>query len=706
MLKTTSISLFPFIPNLAYNYNTDYTMLHSFIDNSLQPKWHSMTPEKVEPEINFALKEAQEKIEQIENLDKSQLTYENTLLALEQATETLENTWGKVSHLDAVCNSPALRKIYNELLPKVSEFFTKIFLNDKLYATIKSFSQSQAAQSLSPIRKRFLEEVLADFKENGAELDPSSKKRLETIESELALLTQKYSENVLDATNAWELIIDNPEQLAGLPPSAQEAAKENALCKNLGSPEHPQWRFTLQAPSLQPILQYLDNDEIREKVWRANASVGHVAPHDNSQLVDQILKLRQEKASLLGYKDFADLTLKRRMAKSGTHALQFIEDLHQRIQKSFQNEIEKLEKYKAQKTGQPLDHLQPWEIAYWAEKQRKDLFDFDEEELRPYFPIDQVIQGMFAITSQLFNIEIKELKNVETWHDDVQYYQVYEKNGPLLGAFYADWHPRESKRGGAWMNHLLTGAQNEPHLGLICGNLSRPTQNKPALLTHNEVETIFHEFGHLLHHILGNIEVKSLHGVKVAWDFVELPSQILENWCWERQSLDLFARHYQTNAPIPDDLFKKMLAARTYLSAVDTMRQLSIAKMDLELHISYKDAHQPLDPFIDNILQSYLPKYKTQPPTIVRRFGHVFADPTGYAAGYYSYKWAEVLDADAFTRFKKEGILNPEVGIDFREKILSKGNSSPAETLFFDFMGREPKLDALLERSGLNNLNQ
>lgn len=676
-------------------------MQYSFIDDSLEPKWHMMTPEKVKPEIMHVLQEAQQKLKEIEDQDKKGLTYESTLLALEAATEGVENAWGKVGHLDSVCNSAELREVYNEMLPVVSEFFTKIFLNAKLWSVVKSFSESGAAKKLSRIQERFLNEILADFRESGAELDEVSKKRLEGIEAELAQLTQKYSENLLDATNAWELIIDNEEELKGLPESAKEAAKEDALRKNQGTLEKPKWRFTLHAPSLQPVMQYLDSDLVREKVWRANSRIGHEGLYDNTELIDKILRLRQEKASLLGYKDFADLTLKRRMAKTGDNALIFIKDLHQRIKKSFQEEVRNLERYKAEKTNERIDHLQPWELAYWAEKQRRELFHFDEEELRPYFSIDRVLDGMFEITGRLFNIEIKERKDVETWHEEVKYYQVYEKNGRLLGAFYADWYPRESKRGGAWMNHLLTGAQGEAHLGLICGNMTRPTLQKPALLTHHEVETLFHEFGHLLHHILGDIEVKSLHGTKVAWDFVELPSQILENWCWERESLDLFARHYESGAAIPEDLFKKMLAARTYLSAMDTMRQLSIAKMDLDLHIGYKNSSKTLDDFIEEALDGYIPEYKIKPPSLVRRLGHVFADPTGYAAGYYSYKWAEVLDADAFTRFKREGILNAEVGIDFRNKILSKGNSSPAEELFREFMGREPRLDALLERSGL-----
>lgn len=676
-------------------------MKHPFLENNLAPNWSLMTPDKIKDDIEYVLSEAEKKVQAISQQNLNTLNFDSTLLALEIANEDLENAWGKVGHLDSIANSPELRAIYNELLPKVSEYFTNIPLNEDLWKVIKTYSESSEAKKLSGIRKRFLEEVVTDFKESGADLSKPEKLRLEALETELAKLTQKYSENVLDATNAWELIIDNEADLAGLPESAKEEAKESALKKNYGTLENPKWRFTLQATSMLPVMQYLDNAAIREKVWKANNMIGSTPPYDNTDLINQILKLRQEKAKLLGFKNFADLVLKRRMAKNGANALKFIEELHDKVQLPFQTQVKGLEEYKAKKTNTPIEKLEPWEFAYWAEKQRKELYDFDEEQLRPYFPIDQVIDGMFQITGKLFNITIKEKKGVQGWNPDVKYYEIYENNGKLLGAFYADWYPRENKRSGAWMNHLMTGAQGEPHLGLICGNLSRPTKEKPALLTHRDVETIFHEFGHLLHHILGDVEIKSLHGTKVAWDFVELPSQILENWCWECESLNLFAKHYLTQEPILQDLFKKMLAARNYLSAIATMRQLSIAKMDLALHTQYMNSSKSLDDFIDEALIGYTPDYKTKPKSIVRQFGHVFADPTGYAAGYYSYKWAEVLDADAFTRFKKEGILNPEVGIDFRSKILSKGNSSPAEELFHAFMGREPNLDALLIRCGL-----
>ena len=476
-------------------------------------------------------------------------------------------------------------------------------------------------------------------------------------------------------------------------------------------------------------MTYADNDALREAVWRAYAAVGRAAPYDNRERVREILALRHEFAALVGQQNFADHVTARRMAASGAAALQFGDSIFAKVRNRFADEVQALRSYKAQTCDSEVGLLEPWEAGYWAEQQRQAHYDFDEEALRPYFPIDRVIRGLFEIAEQLFGLNIVErttrchapgssapdndtvcqVDAPEVWHAEVQFYELFDADsGELLGAFYADWHPRESKRGGAWMNYLITGnrdpqnGQRTPHLGLICGNLSPSVGDQPALLTHREVETIFHEFGHLLHHLCGEVEVKSLNGVNVAWDFVELPSQILENWCWDRASLDLFARHFESGEAIPQDLFDKMLAARNYMKASANVRQLAFGKMDLDLHIHWPDAGaNDLDAFIEQQLRDYTPEYKTRPQSNVFNFSHLFSSPTGYAAGYYSYKWAEVLDADAFTRFQQEGVLNPDTGRDFRHKILARGNAADPAQLFEDFMGRQPDPDALLRRDGL-----
>lgn len=677
---------------------------HPFLDDSFYIKWSSLKPACIEGDIEAAILLAQKNIEAIANTPKNSLTFENTLLALEESMEKLHRAWGLVCHMDSVLNGPELREVYNKMIPRVSEFSTRVYLNEALWLVIKAYSETSEAKTLTGIKKRLLDETILDFTENGANLSPEKKQELERINSELAMVTQKFSENVLDATNSWEFVTDDKTLLAGLPESAVNMALGLAIKKGFATAEKPQWLFNLHMPLFIPVLQYAASEELREKVWRAKNGVGYQAPHDNTQLVRDILKLRQSKAELLGYQNFPDFVLKRRMAKSGQHALDFINNFHDRVLAKFNEQVEALEDYKAKKTKQPKEHFEPWESMYWFEKHRQEFHDFDEEALRPYFPMNSVIAGMFSITEKLFNIRIEEKPAVETWHPDAQYYEVFDReDGQLLGGFYTDWYPRESKRGGAWMNHLITGKNGEPHLGLMCGNLTPPIGDEPALLSHNDVETIFHEFGHLLHHLLGKVAIPSLNGTHVAWDFVELPSQIMENWAWQRESLDYFARHYKTGETIPADLFNKMIAAKNHCSAIVTMRQLAFGKIDMEMHlqaIHFINAEK-LDDLISKTLKAYTLHYRTERPNSLRSFTHVFGDPTGYASGYYSYKWAEVLEADAFSRFESEGILNPSTGKDFREAILSKGNSEPAEVLFHKFMGRDPDISALLKKLDL-----
>lgn len=682
---------------------------HPFIDPAFEIRWSRHSAEHVVPDIEIALANAEAAVQAIAARDLGTLTYENTFLALERSTEELNFAWGKVTHLQAVADSPALREAQNAMLPKVSAFFAKIPLNAELWVRLKAFASSVDGKALQGIHARLIEETEASFRQAGADLPEKERARLEELQSELAQLTQKYSENVLDATNAWQLLVEDENMLAGLPAHAKAAARANAERKGLGTPEKPVWRFTLHGPSTEPVMTYAENDDLRRRMWEAMVSVGVTAPTDNTALVQRILTLRAEKASLLGKTHFADLVLERRMAKTGAKALAFIEDLKKRADAPFIRECTELEEFKARAVGASPGPLKAWEVVFWAERLRKARYDFDEEELRPYFPMDRVLAGLFGIVERVMGLKVVERSagSVETWHPEVKYYDLFDRRQRHLGSFFADWHPRESKRGGAWMGYLLTGGPTptggrEPHLGYICGNLTPPIAGKQALLTHREVETIFHEFGHLLHHLLGEVEIKSLNGVNVAWDFVELPSQIMENWTWERAGLDLFARHHETGEPIPAALFNKMIAARRFRGACAVMRQIQLAKMDLVLHVRTAE-------FLDGDLESKARAVvadcmiPTTPPakTILFRFNHLFSDPVGYAAGYYSYKWAEVLDADAFTRFQKEGVFNPETGAALVEQILSKGNSADPAELYRAFMGRDPDLSALLIRSGL-----
>ncbi len=647
----------------------------------------------VEPAIDALLEQARSDVESIATFDGPR-TYENTMGRLDSFSKQLEYAINIVRHLEGVATTPELRAAFNTVQPKVAAFFASLPLNPRLWTAIKSYGSTPEALSLPGARARYLKKTIDDFRRHGADLDPEGKQRLEQIDIELSKLTTKFSQNVLDSTNAWELIIKDERQLAGLPPTAVAGARESAASKGLEG-----WRFTLQAPSYIAVMTYLDDENIRRDMYTAFNTRASSGDHDNREALARILELRREKATLLGFRDFADFVLQDRMAHTGERARKFLDDLRNKTEARFEYENRDLREFAGRE-------LNPWDIGYWAEKQRQALYDFDEEALRPYFSLDRVVNGMFEIFGRVLGIRVKERAGVPGWDPAVKYFDIEDEHGALMGGFYTDWFPRENKRGGAWMDQLVTGLPaldpSQHHLGVICGNLTPPVGEIPALLTHREVETIFHEFGHLLHHCLSRVEVRSLAGVNVAWDFVELPSQIMENWCWERESLDLFARHYQTGEPIPEDLFQKMRRAKTFRAANGQMRQLGFAIVDMALHREYSPQREKnVFAYARQILAQFTPAPLPQNYSMIAGFTHLFGSPVGYGAGYYSYKWAEVLEADAFTRFRKSGIFNATVGREYRDRILARGDSADPAELYRSFMGRDPDPSALLERAGL-----
>lgn len=674
---------------------------HPFLSEDFYVDWAKLTPERIVPDIAFALERAQQAIEKICEQPPAEISFDATILGYARATRELGRGWARVCHLESVENTPALREAYNAILPRVTEFFSGLTLNARLWGKIKSASERVPAGTLSAVQKRFLDETLADFRENGADLPAEKKSRLAEINAKLAELTTKFGENVLDATNDWEKFVADESELAGLPENAKNAARADAEAHgNAGK-----FRFTLHAPSFVPVMRYAENEALRKEFWEASNAVARGGKFDNTPLVGEILALRDEKAKLLGFAHFADYTTSRRMAKTGENALKFVENLRSRVDKFFKKENAELvefaqgkDDFSAKETGK----LAPWSVGFFAEKLRQEKFDFDEERLRPYFQIDAVINGAFTVAKELYGIQIVEKKGVPVWNPEVKCYEVFD-DGKMLGAFYTDWHPRKTKRAGAWMNFLATAGEGVPaHLGLICGNISPAVGGKPSLLDFNEVLTIFHEFGHLLHHVLSEVEIPELAGTNVAWDFVELPSQIMENWCKHAESLNLFAKHFSTGEKLPENLIRGLLRAQNFRAANAAVRQLSFGKMDLDFHIeTEKFAHCDLEKYWNETLDDYLVPTAFPQVSMARKFLHLFSEPTGYAAGYYSYKWAEMLEADCFTRFLKDGILNPKTGRDFRKKILARGNAAPADELFRDFMGRDPDPTALLERDGL-----
>jgi oligopeptidase A len=652
-----------------------------------------IAPEHVIPAFREAVARASAEIDAIVAL-RGERTYANTIEALDDVGERMSHVIRPVAHLTSVMTTPELRAAYETVLPEVSAFDARIPLNPELWSAVKAYAATDEARALTGVRRRHLDKTVRAFERAGADLAPEQKQRVEALRVEMSRLTTEFANHVLDATNAWDLVITDEAELEGLPDSARAQARAAAQAKNVDG-----WRFTLQVPSYQPFMQYSARRDLRQRMYHAYMNRASSGEHDNRPLIKRILQLRRELARILGFKDYADLSLEESMVGTGARAVQFEQDLAARTRPVWEREMAALQAFARDELG--LHTLEPWDVAYSVERLRLARYDLDAETLRPYFPLDRVLEGLWELSGRLFGIRVQPRELRQVWHPDVRFFDVLDEGGEHLGSFYVDWHPRESKRGGAWMNGLMTGGPRpegwQPHLGLIAANVSPPEGGRPALLTHREVSTVFHEFGHLLHHVLSRVEVPALSGTRVPSDWVELPSQIMENWTWERPALDLFARHWQTGEPIPEDLFQKMQAARTFMGAHLQMKQLSFGTVDLELHVAF-DPERDGDPIERSrqVMSRFALDERFARDHFITSFTHIFSG--GYAAGYYSYLWSAVLEADAFSRFQREGLFNRETGRAFVDAVLSQGDAEDAAELYRRFMGRDPDPEALLRR--------
>ena len=669
-------------------------------DNPLLTKEHlvrfdEVTAEHFVPAVRQALTWAADELAALKRVNEP-LSYDAVIATFDELIAWPERVFGLVRHLNDVMNSPDSRAAYNEILPEFTGFMAAITTDLELWQVIKRYAQTPEAATLAPLPKRHLEKIVEEFVKGGADLVDSDRASAERLKVELAELSTKFAENVLDSTNAFEMILGD-DALDGLPEGLRRRAKADAERHAANG-----YRFTLQAPSYVPFMKHSKRRDLRRNLHEAFYSTALSGEHDNRQPLRKILRKRRELANLLGYDDYADFKLEDRMVHSGERAWEFEHDLAERTRPYFEQENAELERFAREELG--LDELQPWDFNYSAEKLRLKHFDFDDEALRPYFPLESVLAGLFELTDKLFGVKIGPTSGVPVWHPEVRTYDLVHEDGTYLGAAYTDWFPRKSKRSGAWMNPIITGGPRspgdsfEPHVGVVAANFTPPEGASQPLLTHDEVTTVFHEFGHLLHHLMSRVEIPARSSMAVPWDFVELPSQILENWAWEREALDLFAHHHETGETIPDELFSKLKRSRTFLQANAQMRQLCFGTVDLALHRGFDPASEddPLD-FAQSVMEplAYRPEFAQS--RRMASFTHVFAG--GYAAGYYSYKWSEVLEADAFSRFREEGIFNGATGREFAATILARGDSENADTLFREFMGREPDLGALIERN-------
>ena len=648
------------------------------------------------PAIKKGIEIAKSEIDKIVN-NSDIPTFENTTVALDFSGEKLNRITSIFFNLNSAETNDEIQKIAQEVSPWLSEFSNDITLNEALFKKVKSVFDIKDTLDLNAEQKTLLDKQYKGFARNGANLKDDDKNKLRKIDTELSKLSLKFGENVLAETNAFEMHLTDEKDLAGLPESVKEAAKEVAKSK-----EKEGYIFTLDYPSYIPFLTYADNRELRkEMAIAAGKKAFKDNEFNNEQVVLDIVNLRNDRANLLGYKTHAHFVLEERMAETPEKVIEFSNNLLEKAKPAAIKEFKNLENYAKKLDG--IDQLQKWDGSYYSEKLKKELFDLDQEILKPYFKLENVIAGVFEIASRLFDLQFEEVSNIEKYHEDVKTYNVTDINGNFVSVFYADFHPRKGKRNGAWMTsyksqQIKNGINERPHVSIVC-NFTKPTETKPSLLTFNEVTTLFHEFGHALHGMLANTTYNSLSGTSVSWDFVELPSQVLENWCFEKEALELFAKHYETGEVIPMKYVKKIKESASFHEGMQTLRQLSFGLLDMSWHSQNPSEIKSVKEFENEAFANTKLYPDVAENCMSTAFSHIFQG--GYSAGYYSYKWAEVLDADAFEYFLEKGIFNKEVATKFKENVLSKGGTEKPMKLYKRFRGQEPKPDALLKRAGL-----
>ncbi|HEY1458930.1 MAG TPA: M3 family metallopeptidase [Casimicrobiaceae bacterium] len=674
------------------------------LDFSGLPRFPEIAPEHVSPAVDALIAQARITVDRVATLAATP-TWDNFVEPLADAIERLGRAWGQVSYLNAVVNTPALRDAYNLNLPKVTAFYSDFGQDERLFARYRALAEAPAFAGLDGAQRRLIDNALRDFLLSGAELASDRKARLKEVDEELATLAARYEDNVLDATNAWELLIDDASMLAGLPADVIAAARQTAADEGKS-----RWKLTLHMPCYQPVMQYAENRFLRQTMYRGyatRASELGKPEWDNSSIIARTLDLRREAATLLGYGSYADVSLVPKMARTPAEVLAFLRDLAVRARPYAQRDMAELREFARDELD--MGDLEAWDLAYASEKLRQARYSFSDQEVKQYFPEDRVLAGMFRVVDTIFGVNIRE-SQAPVWHPSVRFYDVLDCDGGIAGQFYLDLYARPAKRGGAWMDDAINrrrhGAHVQHPVAYLTCNFSAPVETdgirRPALFTHDEVTTLFHEFGHGLHLLLTRVDVPGVSGLDgVEWDAVELPSQFMENFCWEWDVLEHMTSHVDTGSPLPRALFERMLAAKNFQSGMQTVRQIELALFDMHLHYDFAPAQGTPQALADAIRHEVA--VVDRPPwdrSLTHSFSHIFAG--GYAAGYYSYKWAEVLSADAYSLFEENGVLSPSAGARFRDEVLARGGSRPALESFVAFRGRGPQIDALLRHNGMS----